>query len=220
MAQPNVPSTFSTPSFGIELVFIGSGERPDDSESMAGEVRVFLVPPAIGMSTPAFAPRSSRRLLSTTRRSVRAARRCAVTATRCERLPGGYLSGAGPRRRHDEPGGHQGQLGRDRARGQCGARASAKRRPSPSRPPAAARACCGSLQCCAPDCTDDAADFESAVARRHPPAFEPALQDPGTGHRRKPAAHRVAQDHAAGCCATRRSTDQPEQPRRRSMQSD
>ena len=33
-----------------------------------------------------------------------------------ERLAGRILSRAGTRRRHDEPGGHQGQLGRDRAR--------------------------------------------------------------------------------------------------------
>jgi acetyl-CoA synthetase len=45
MAQPNVPAVFSTPSFGTELVLID--EAAGDIE--AGEV--FLVPPAIGMST-------------------------------------------------------------------------------------------------------------------------------------------------------------------------
>lgn len=45
MAQPNVPAVFSTPSFGTELVLID--EAATDIE--AGEV--FLVPPAIGMST-------------------------------------------------------------------------------------------------------------------------------------------------------------------------
>ena len=44
MAQPNVPAMFSTPSFGVELV---TGVEGDDGET--GEV--FLVPPAIGMST-------------------------------------------------------------------------------------------------------------------------------------------------------------------------
>jgi acetyl-CoA synthetase len=43
MAQPNVPAAFSTPSFGVELVMV-EGETPE-----AGEI--FLVPPAIGMST-------------------------------------------------------------------------------------------------------------------------------------------------------------------------
>lgn len=45
MAQPNVPAVFSTPSFGTELVQID--EAAGDAE--VGEV--FLVPPAIGMST-------------------------------------------------------------------------------------------------------------------------------------------------------------------------
>jgi acetyl-CoA synthetase len=45
LAQPNVPSAFSVPSFGVELVLA----RDDESAAEAGEV--FLVPPAIGMST-------------------------------------------------------------------------------------------------------------------------------------------------------------------------
>jgi acetyl-CoA synthetase len=44
MAQPNVPAVFSTPSFGVELV---TGLESEDGDT--GEV--FLVPPAIGMST-------------------------------------------------------------------------------------------------------------------------------------------------------------------------
>jgi acetyl-CoA synthetase len=43
MAQPNVPATFSTPSFGVGLVMA------EGAEAEAGEI--FLVPPAIGMST-------------------------------------------------------------------------------------------------------------------------------------------------------------------------
>jgi acetyl-CoA synthetase len=43
MAQPNVPAAFSTPSFGVELV-MAEGEAAEGGE-------VFLVPPAIGMST-------------------------------------------------------------------------------------------------------------------------------------------------------------------------
>lgn len=45
MAEPNIPATFSCPSFGTELVQIN--DPGDDCE--AGEV--FLVPPAIGMSS-------------------------------------------------------------------------------------------------------------------------------------------------------------------------
>ena len=45
MAQPNVPAVFTTPSFGTELVLMNEAE----GDIEAGEV--FLVPPAIGMST-------------------------------------------------------------------------------------------------------------------------------------------------------------------------
>jgi len=45
MAQPNLPAVFSTASFGTELVMVDEAE----GEVEAGEV--FLVPPAIGMST-------------------------------------------------------------------------------------------------------------------------------------------------------------------------
>ncbi len=45
MAQPNVPAAFSTASFGVGLVM----QRDDDTAIEAGEI--FLVPPAIGMST-------------------------------------------------------------------------------------------------------------------------------------------------------------------------
>jgi acetyl-CoA synthetase len=44
MAQPNVPSAFSTPSFGTELVYADDDGSADPNE-------VFLVPPAIGMSS-------------------------------------------------------------------------------------------------------------------------------------------------------------------------
>ena len=49
MAQPNVPAAFSTPSFGVDLVLIRDGGNDSDAEVEAGEI--FLVPPAIGMST-------------------------------------------------------------------------------------------------------------------------------------------------------------------------
>jgi acetyl-CoA synthetase len=45
MAQPNVPAAFSTPSFGVDLVLV----RDEESAIEAGEI--FLVPPAIGLST-------------------------------------------------------------------------------------------------------------------------------------------------------------------------
>jgi acetyl-CoA synthetase len=45
MAQPNAPALFSTPSFGTELVLVDE----TDGDMDAGEI--FLVPPAIGMST-------------------------------------------------------------------------------------------------------------------------------------------------------------------------
>ncbi|MEX0675802.1 MAG: AMP-binding protein [Pirellulales bacterium] len=45
MAQPSVLAAFSTPSFGIDLVMV----RDESSQTEAGEI--FLVPPALGMST-------------------------------------------------------------------------------------------------------------------------------------------------------------------------
>jgi acetyl-CoA synthetase len=45
MAQPNVPAVFSTPSFGVDLVMV----RDEGADAETGEI--FLVPPAIGMST-------------------------------------------------------------------------------------------------------------------------------------------------------------------------
>ena len=52
---------------------------------------------------------------------------------RMEALPGGYWRAPGPRRRHDEPRRHQGQLRRDRARACKACRAWSRRPPSPSR---------------------------------------------------------------------------------------
>lgn len=49
MAQPNVAAAFSTPSFGVNLVMIRDGDNVCDAGVEVGEI--FLVPPAIGMST-------------------------------------------------------------------------------------------------------------------------------------------------------------------------
>jgi acetyl-CoA synthetase len=88
MAQPNVLSAFSIPSFGVDLTLV------DDAGCLTESGEVFLVPPAIGMSTDllhhdhdevyfAGAPRGPRG--ETLRRHGDA----------LERLPGGYYRAQG-----------------------------------------------------------------------------------------------------------------------------
>jgi acetyl-CoA synthetase len=51
MAQPNVPAVFSTPSFGVDLVMVPEEGEADRTAGVIESGEVFLVPPAIGMST-------------------------------------------------------------------------------------------------------------------------------------------------------------------------
>ncbi len=45
MVQPAIPSTFTTPAFGVDLILLDTDGHPSD------EGEVFLVPPSIGLST-------------------------------------------------------------------------------------------------------------------------------------------------------------------------
>ena len=88
MAQPNIPAVFSTPSIGTDLVLIDEAV----GEIEAGEV--FLVPPAIGMSTQLLHHDHQAVYFDETPRGPRG-----ETLRRhgdaMERLPGGYYRAQG-----------------------------------------------------------------------------------------------------------------------------
>ena len=148
------------------------------------------------------APRSSRRVLSRRAARARPAKRYAATATRCCGLPGGYYRALGRTDDTMNLGGIKvSSVEIERAANMVDG--ISETAAIAVTPPDGGPSQLWLFAVLNADCRLEVADLKRQAAKRDPAASESAVQDPQPGADRVAAAHRLEQDHASSCCATR-----------------